>query len=214
MSNPVTIIDYGIGNMLSVVRAFEYCGAYVTVSESLDSVNEVERLVLPGVGAFANGMAELSARNLVEPIQAFAATGKPFLGICLGMQMMLDTSEEFGQSTGLGLIPGQVVAIPSYGIDGIPHKIPHIGWNELLRPVHPGDWKGSILTQLSYGTPVYFVHSFMAVPENGDHRLADCHYDGQAICAAIRRDNIYGCQFHPEKSGEAGLAIVREFLRL
>lgn len=210
----VTIIDYGISNLLNVVRAFEHCGAKTSIAETPEDVVDAERLVLPGVGAFADGMEGLKTQNLVEPIKAFCKSGKPFLGICLGMQMMLDESEEFGRHAGLSLIPGRVTPIPREGSDGVPHKIPHIGWNELVLPPRRPDWRNTILGAVEPGTPMYFVHSFMAVPEDDRHRLADCLYDGQRLAAAIHRDNLYGCQFHPEKSGEMGLRILREFLNL
>jgi glutamine amidotransferase len=210
----VTIIDYGIGNLLSVSRAFEYCGAEVILADSYQKIEEAELLVLPGVGAFANGMAGLSERGLVDSIRKYAASGRLFLGICLGMQLMMETSEEFGKHLGLGLIKGTVQAMPNTGVDGVPHKIPYIGWNELICPPTVTSWKGSILSKLLPGDSTYFVHSFTCVPEDEDNRLADCYYDGQRISAAIKKGNLYGCQFHPEKSGEVGLNIIREFLAL
>jgi glutamine amidotransferase len=208
----VTVIDYGIGNILSVCRAFEQCGAEVLLTTSPSDVDKADRLVLPGVGAFSNGMAGLSAGGFVEPIRKYSMTSRPFLGICLGMQMMLEASEEFGLHEGLGLIPGNVVAIPPVGTDGKPHKIPHIGWNTLLPPTSTTNWNGTILAGIAAGTEVYFVHSFTAVPASPVHRLADCDYDGRVISAAVKCDNLYGCQFHPEKSGEAGLRIIKNFL--
>lgn len=210
----VTIIDYGIGNLLSVARAFEYCGAKVVLADSAQKIEEAQILVLPGVGAFADGMAGLTERGLVESIQKYAASGRFFLGICLGMQLMMETSEEFGMHSGLGLIKGTVQAMPNAGVNGVPHKIPHIGWNELLCPPAITSWKNSILSELSPGQSTYFVHSFTCVPAEERNRLADCYYDGQRISAAIKAGNLYGCQFHPEKSGEVGLAIIREFLAL
>ncbi|CAI2717003.1 imidazole glycerol phosphate synthase subunit HisH [Nitrospina watsonii] len=215
MKDPrVSIIDYGISNLLNVVRAFEHCGAKTQVAESPGDVVDAERLVLPGVGAFADGMNGLRTQNLVEPIKAFCKSGRPFLGICLGMQMMLESSEEFGHHSGLELIPGKVVPVPRVGIDGTPHKIPHIGWNELKLPPQRADWHNTILDTVEPGAPMYFIHSFMAAPINDGHRLADCLYDGQQLTAALNKDNLYGCQFHPEKSGEMGLGIVRKFLNL
>jgi glutamine amidotransferase len=214
MSQKITIIDYGVSNLLNVVRAFEYCGASVELAERPEQINAADRLVLPGVGAFADGMAELGARGLIDPIRKYAATGRPFLGICLGMQMLLDESEEFGNHAGLGLIPGRVIGIPAQGTNGRPHKIPHIGWNELRMPQQRADWSGTVLGGLSPNVSVYFVHSFMAAPASDNDRLADCDYDGVRISAAVQSGNVYGCQFHPEKSGETGLNIVRSFIRL
>lgn len=209
----VTIIDYGIGNLLSVARAFEHCGASVFLTDDPSKIKCADYLVLPGVGAFADGMAGLTERGLVDPIKAFAAKERPFLGICLGMQMMLDESEEFGANRGLGLIPGKVVAIPAVGSDGTAHKIPHIGWNEIYAPTGI-QWKGTILDNMRDATPFYFVHSFTVVPAHQEHRLADCCYNGQLIAASIKNENIYGCQFHPEKSGISGLEIINGFLCL
>ncbi len=207
----VTIIDYGIGNLLSVARAFEHCGANIVLTDDPAKITGADYLVLPGVGAFADGMSGLTERGLVEPIKSFAAKERPFLGICLGMQLMLDESEEFGANEGLGLIPGNVVAIPAMGSDGVPHKIPHIGWNEICFPAGIS-WEGSILNNTPEKSSFYFVHSFTAIPALHDHRLADCYYNGQLIAAAIRKDNLYGCQFHPEKSGKGGLQIIRYFV--
>ena len=131
MKPQVTVIDYGVGNLFSVTKALERVGAEVVLSAAAADIANAQRLVLPGVGAFADGMRGLAERGLIEPIKTFAASGRPFLGICLGMQMMLDSSEEFGNHQGLGLIPGRVVAVPSVGSSGQAHKIPHIGWAAL-----------------------------------------------------------------------------------
>ena len=210
----VTVIDYGIGNLLSVARAFEYCGANVVLSDDPKQIASADYLVLPGVGAFADGMAGLRQRNLIEPTNEFSSKNRPFLGICLGMQMMLSTSEEFGNHQGLGLIKGKVTVIPSTDITGAPHKIPHIGWNSLQFPPGISSWEDSILSSTLPGTSVYFVHSFTAAPDSPLNRLADCLYNGRVISAAIRSGNLYGCQFHPEKSGQSGLKILDIFLKL
>jgi glutamine amidotransferase len=212
MTKPVTVIDYGIGNLLSVVRALEHCGASVrVVQRAAEADLQAHRLVLPGVGAFGDGMAELRQRGFDDLVRRFAETGRPFLGICVGMQMLFDSSEEMGDHQGLGLMAGKVRAVPNVGIDGTPHRLPHIGWRPLERA---GAWEGSILTDLKPAERVYFVHSFAAQPEHDAVRLADALYDGQRVCAAVRRDNLYGCQFHPERSAEGGLDILRRFLAL
>ena len=133
MSISVTVIDYGVGNLLSVSRALEHCGAQVDLADNPAQIARAHRLVLPGVGAFKDGMDGLRERALVEPIRQYASGGRPLLGICLGMQLLLDVSEEFGAHEGLGLIPGRVAAIPATTADGVPHKIPHIGWNECTK---------------------------------------------------------------------------------
>ena len=167
--------------------------------------------MLPGVGAFADGMQGLRERGLIEPLRAYAASGRPMLGICLGMQMLASVSEEFGEHEGLGLIPGRVQAVPASDTQGRPQKIPHIGWSALRVP--PGaQWAESPLRDTAVGSAVYLVHSFAVVPDDPADRLADCDYGGHAIAAAIRRGNVIGCQFHPEKSGAIGLNILARFL--
>ena len=207
----VTVIDYGIGNLFSVGRALEHCGAEVTLTSDPALIDRAPRLVLPGVGAFADGMQGLRDRGLVEPIRRYAASGRPLLGICLGMQMLASASEEFGEHEGLGLVPGRVVAVPSVATDGRPLKVPHIGWAPLLEP-RKGAWRNSLLEHSTPATTVYLVHSFSVVPDDPSDRLADCDHGGHRLCAALRRGRIQGCQFHPEKSGPAGLAMMAAFL--
>lgn len=209
----VAVIDYGVGNLLSVHRAFLHCGATVDVTDDPVRILGAKRVVLPGVGAFANGMAALQARGLVDVVHEVSRRGTPLLGICLGMQMLLDTSEEFGSTAGLGLIAGRVVPVPERALDGNPQKIPHIGWNGLVPGAAATPWGGSLLEGIEAGESVYFVHSFMAQPADPAHRLADCLYGGVPVSAAIRRQNVMGCQFHPEKSGEVGLRVLKNFLR-
>lgn len=210
----ITLVDYGIGNILSVQRAFEYCGAQVMTTDDPQTIKNADFLVLPGVGAFADGMRGLSERGLNEAILEFVSKERPFLGICLGMQMMMGESEEFGVHEGLGLIPGRVVRIPDQDVHGIRQKIPHIGWNSLVLPGEKANWKGTILEGIEIGETVYFVHSFTAVPINPTNRLADAYYNGQLISAAIQSGYLYGCQFHPEKSGVTGLKIINNFLNI
>lgn len=209
--NKVVIIDYGVGNLLSVTRAFEAIGGTPELSSAPEAVRRADRLVLPGDGAFGYGMGELRSRGLDEAVLEFTRNERPFLGICLGMQLMLDGSEEFGEHSGLGLIPGRVVRMPAVDADGRSRRIPHIGWNALL----PGcaGWDGTPLNGLTPGeSAVYFVHSFMAQPKEPTHQLAECDYDGLTVSAVIRRDALTGCQFHPEKSGPAGLRILANFM--
>ena len=207
----VTIIDYGVGNLLSVSRAFEHCGAQVTVSSDLQHIENAERLVLPGVGAFKDAMLSLEKKGLAGPIKKFVLTERPFLGICLGMQMLFDSSEEFGEYSGLGFVSGKVVAISKQDIDHRPQKIPNISWCELFEK---SSWQDTILKQLDEEDAVYFVHSYEAKPLDDKNILAVYHYGGREIVAAVKQDNIYGCQFHPEKSGEVGLKIISNFLSL
>lgn len=212
MSKLVTVIDYGMGNLFSVAKAFEHCGAEVRVSNRYEHVLEADFLVLPGVGAFAKAMLELKKNNLDLAIKEYAHTGRPFLGICLGMQLMFDWSEEFGRNEGLGLLPGCVRAIERTDIYGNPHKIPHIGWAAIELPASHNQWQDSILSDTRINAGFYFVHSFTAVPARVEHRLADTYYGGRLISAAVNSENLNGCQFHPEKSGKEGLNIVKNFL--
>lgn len=213
MSQPeIVVVDYGVGNLLSVRRGLEHCGARVVLTDDPGVLASAERVVLPGVGAFANAMQALQARGLVNPIRELARRGTPLLGICLGMQLLLDESDEFGLTQGLGLIPGRVVEVPSATVSGESQKIPHIGWNGLVPAQSRDGWAGSVLERCAPGEAVYFVHSFMAVPADPAHRLADCIYGGHRVPAVIVKGRIAGCQFHPEKSGEIGLKILRQFV--
>jgi len=210
----VTVIDYGIGNLLNVVRALEFCGARVAVVTQASEVTVLpDRLVLPGVGAFADGMVELKARGFDQVALRYADTERPFLGICVGAQMLFDVGEEFGEHAGLGLIPGRVQAVSNLDSQGQLQRIPHIGWSPLHQPAEQL-WDATILEGFKAKTPVYFVHSFAPVPFYEAHRLADTWYGGVRICAAVARGNIYGCQFHPERSAAAGLGILKNFLAL
>ncbi len=213
MSIDVGIVDYGIGNLFSVRRAFEHVGATVEVSANPGVLLAAPRLVLPGVGSFADGMQGLNASGLARVVNAFAGSGKPLMGICLGMQMLVDASEEFGEHAGLGLIPGRVLPVSPTGADLRPHKIPHVGWARLEYPEHGRSWQGTMLADTAQGESVYLVHSFAVVLENRAHCLAECSYDGRRLTAAVQRDNICGVQFHPEKSGPVGLGILQCFLR-
>lgn len=207
MKPHVTVVDYGMGNLASVSNALQKCGAEVSLESSPLFIGKAERLLLPGVGAFGDGMAELQSRGLVEPIRAYAASGRPLLGICLGMQMLMEGSDEFGSSSGLGLVPGWVKKLTSQ--EGI--KLPHIGWSPIVPP-EEGKWSETILDDVHPGHEMYFVHSFGAAPSDPGDCLAQTFYGATTFCSALRKANVSGCQFHPEKSGETGLSVIRRFL--
>lgn len=210
-TSKVTIIDYGVGNLLSVKRGFEHCGAKVVLTSDPNLILASQRVVLPGVGAFPNAMGTLQKLNLVSVIKELAVLGTPLLAICLGMQLLMDESEEFGLTPGLGLIPGRVVPVPDKTVEGASQKIPHIGWSSLHDSCENSNWTGTLLQDNQLGDPVYFVHSYMAEPAIPKNRVAHAMYGGHRISAVVSKDRITGCQFHPEKSGEVGLKILRKF---
>lgn len=205
----IGLLDYGAGNLKNVCRALDHLGhSYILMTEKTQ-FNLVDKLVIPGVGAFAVAMAKLAERGFIEPILDFAQTGKSILGICLGMQLFFEKSYEFGETPGLGLLKGSVVAIPTSNSEGQAHKIPHMGWNELI-PNKKVEDKALFQPKDSF----YFVHSFMAQPDDEKEVVAHCDYYGIKIPALVRRNNIIGCQFHPEKSGPKGLALFQKMLEL
>lgn len=214
MSSEVVIIDYGIGNIFSVRRAFEFCGAEVVVTDDPQKIFDAKRLVLPGVGAFADGMQGIVNRGLDKVIQDYANSDKPLLGICLGMQMLASVSEEFGEHNGLGIIPGRVKSIPRINAQGNVIKVPFVGWADLQSNTYEADWNGSVLDGISVGEAVYLTHSYAVTPDNLNHCLAYCNYDGIEVTTAISKSKTYGVQFHPEKSGPIGLKIIKNFMNI
>ena len=200
----IAIVDYDAGNLASVVRALEHLGAECRITREKEEILQAERLILPGVGAFGDAMEKLERFDLVDTIKEFIASGKPFLGICLGQQLMFESSEETPGVKGLGILPGKIVRIPAE--TGL--KIPHMGWNSLS--IRPGSRLFAGLPQDSY---VYFVHSYYLQAENPSDVAATAEY-GVTIHAAVEHDNIFACQFHPEKSGEVGLHILKNFIEM
>ena len=210
----VTVIDYGLSNLRSVQNALTHCGAEVELTNSPADVRAAEALVLPGVGAFRDGMAGLERLGLVEVVRQKAAEGTPLLGICLGMQMLFDESEEFGTCPGLGLIPGRVVKIPDSDVQGNPQKVPHIRWDPLFPAGGRADFTGTVLEKVAAGQECYFIHSYEAKPADEADRLADTRYGGRSVCAVAAHGSVVGCQFHPEKSGPVGLSILSQFINI
>jgi imidazole glycerol-phosphate synthase subunit HisH len=200
----IAIIDYQMGNLRSVQKGFEKVGHAATITDRPADLSAADKIVLPGVGAFGDAIAELSRRDLVGPIRDAIAAGKPFLGICLGLQLLFDVGYEGGQFEGLGILRGKVVRFD------LPHefKVPHMGWNQgrFLRPA-------PLLAGIADGTFFYFVHSYHCVPEDPSAVAIQTDY-GHPFCAAVWRENIFATQFHPEKSQEEGLKILRNFAEL
>lgn len=215
-TSQVVVVDYGMGNVLSVCRAIERCGGTTRLSATPAEITTADRLVLPGVGAFGDCMKALIGLDLIEPVRRFIDTGRPFLGICVGMQILHDFGEEFEGAPGLGIIPGRVAQISTARADGNLRKIPHIGWTSVTPPpdASTDPWSRTIFAATPPGTPLYFVHSFSASPADPAHRLAVADYQGFPVTAAVHRDNITGTQFHPEKSGPAGLALLERFIEV
>lgn len=211
---PVVLVDYGVGNLLSVRWALEAAGALVEQSRDRALIERAERVVVPGVGAYGRCMEELERCELVDVLRDYSRAGRRMLGICVGMQMLLDGSEEFGVHEGLGLIPGTVRRIPDTSASGVPHKIPHIGWNRIQRPAGGAGWENTPLDQVKEDDSFYFVHSYSAEPDGEANVLARANYNGRMITAAVCARRTLGVQFHPEKSGPRGLRLIRRFLEL
>ena len=201
----IAIVDYGVGNLFSLKSSFAAIGAEVTVAADKESIRNADKIILPGVGAFGDAAQKLRDSGLDEVLKAEAAAGKPLMGICLGMQLLFDKSYEYGEHEGLGLISGTVKPIA----DVIPKelKIPHIGWN----PLHLHG-KSPIFEHIKENDCVYFVHSFYAA-DCGPNVIATAEY-GAELTAAVANKNVFGCQFHPEKSGSVGLSILKAFVEM
>lgn len=200
----ITIVDCGINNLRSVQKAFEHLGSAVLVTRDPNVVAKAEKIVLPGVGAFAAAMKSLNDAQLVEPLLSRIGEGVPFLGICLAQQLLFDWSEELGLSAGLGVVSGKVVHLP----DAPGLKIPHIGWSALHFPR-----TSRLMRGLDNGAMVYFVHSYHAIPDDSDAITATGAH-GIPFAAAIERDNVMATQFHPEKSSAVGLHILKNFAEI
>ena len=201
----IAIVDYGVGNLFSLQSSFKAIGAQAVVTGDPQILSQADKILLPGVGAFADAAAKLRQTGLDQLLCRLAGEGKPLLGICLGMQLLFEESHEYGVHAGLGLIPGRVV--PMAGVIPAQLKIPHIGWNALrIRKKDP------LLKNIKEGDCVYFVHSYYAV-DCDEYVIADTEY-GASITAAVAKGNVWGCQFHPEKSGDVGLAILKAFVEM
>lgn len=200
------VVDYGLGNLFSLTRALRAVGALnFAVSADPSDLRLADKVVLPGVGAFGDGVRGLRERGLFEPLRDFAASGRPLFGICLGLQLLFDESDEFGIHCGLGIIPGRCVPFPR----GEGRKVPHVGWNALTPDA---SWSGTLLDGLVARPEVYFVHSNFVIPADSADRLASTDYSGQTFCSVARRGRVIGCQFHPEKSSVPGLSILKNFV--
>jgi len=196
----VIIIDYGVGNFRNVQKAFESIGAAAEITSSVKTVSSAEVVVLPGVGAFGDAINNLRRLNLDQPVLQAVRAGKPLLGMCVGMQLLFEHSQEMGQHQGLGILPGKIVRFPQ----GL--TVPHMGWNQIEpEQEHP------LLKNITSGDFAYFAHSYYAVPKNPEHILACTHY-GRHYPSIVGQDNVCAIQFHPEKSQQVGLQILKNFV--
>ena len=201
----IAIVDYGVGNLFSLESSFKKVGAETVVTSDRAVIERADKIILPGVGAFADAAKKLKESGLGDVVKAQAAQGKPLMGICLGMQMLFERSFEYGCHEGLGILKGDVVPMKGYIDDKL--KIPHIGWNALRFVC-----ENALFKYIKNGDHVYFVHSYF-VSGCEDSLIADTEY-GKPLTAAVAKDNVYGCQFHPEKSGDVGLKILQAFCEL
>jgi glutamine amidotransferase len=215
----VAIVDYGLGNLYSVKQACAYVGLSATITSSKPDILASDAIILPGVGAYGDAMATLGTLGLITAIQDYAAAGRPLVGICLGMQLLMSGSDEFGQRDGLGIIPGRVVRFQDPVVDDHKLKIPQIGWNGIYRVkamVSAGGdpWTGTFLESVADGEPMYFVHSYVVRPADPDVVLSTTRYGNIEFCSSLRFKNVVACQFHPERSGPEGLKIYRTLAKM
>ncbi len=208
-SKKITIIDYGCGNILNLARAIKFLGYEAETTHDKNKIINSSHVILPGVGAFGNAMKQIEKYKLRNTILEYAKLNKPLLGICLGMQILLTESHEFGVHEGLGLIEGKVTKISNKKNKEI--KIPHVGWNEIYPNNNKKEWKNKILNNFLIGKSFYFVHSFVCITKDNDSTIAVCNYSNISIPAVIANGNVFGCQFHPEKSADNGIAVLKNF---
>ncbi len=204
----VIIIDYQLGNLFSVNQACQYLGYNAIISNKPADIISADYVILPGVGAFNDSMKNLEEFGLVDAIHRYIETGKPFMGVCLGLQLLMTESEEFGNTKGLNIIPGVVKKFPIDSNHN--YKVPQIQWNQIYEPVK-GKWNNSPLQLCNQGDYMYFVHSFYANPHSSEFILATTKYGQIEYCSSIKKGNVFATQFHPEKSGLFGVEIYRQW---
>jgi len=212
------IVDYGLGNLFSIRRACDYAGISVTVTSSKEEILGADLVILPGVGAFGDAMATLNRLDLIGVLQDVAASGKHLVGICLGVQLLMTESSEFGRHRGLGIIEGPVVRFENPLEESRLLKVPQVQWNRIVRPEGPErkneGWKGTPLEGVVEGEFFYFVHSFYVCPTDRSVVLSMSRYGGIEFCSSLRQGNVFACQFHPERSGPVGLKIYNNIARI
>lgn len=211
----VAIVDYGMGNLFSVKHAFEHIDIPTIISSDWKEIIDSDMVLIPGVGAFGDAMKTLHALDLVKPLQDIAYSDKLLVGICLGMQLLMTESYEFGHHKGLDIIDGAVIPIEAKNSDGSPAKTPHIGWNRIYSPNQKADiWSDTPLSKQSQGNYFYFVHSFHVSPTDQDIVNSISKYENIEFCSSLWKNRVFGCQFHPERSGTNGLSIYKTIAEL
>jgi glutamine amidotransferase len=208
----ILIVDYKLGNLFSVNQALTNIGLDVRITSGSEDIDSADAIVLPGVGAFGDAMNNLTGLNLIDPIKKFVEGGKPFLGICLGLQLLFSESEEFGMTKGLGLVKGVVKRFNNVNGAGEARKVPQIAWNQISK-INNNSWEGTPLCDIKEGEFMYFVHSFYIEPKD-PVGLSQTNYDGQKYVSSIHKNNLFACQFHPEKSAGEGLKIYDSWARI
>lgn len=214
IQNPkIAIIDYGVGNLYNIAKAFGKFTQNCVIIDNSSDLRAYDAIILPGVGAFKVGMNGLKKRGLFEEVKRFASFGRPILGICLGAQMLLSRGYEFGVFDGLDIIKGETIHFSNLKDMKKYVNIPHIGWNEIKTPTNVS-WNNTILDSIPKKANMYFAHSYILKPADEKNIFSMTDYEGVEFCSTIKEGNIYGCQFHPEKSGEFGLKIIQNFVNL
>lgn len=207
----VVVIDYGIGNVFSVLRSLERLDVNGVLTSNPTQIMDADKVILPGVGAFGRAANRLADMGLDRVIHDYVGTGKPFLGICVGMQLLMDVGEEFGQHAGLGIIPGRVRKLPAVDENGNACRIPLIGWT-VVEEARPGAWDDTPFSREAGRNAFYFVHGYQAVVTDHAHRIAVHRLGDTEIVSAVRRENVLGVQFHPERSADTGQRFLRDFI--
>jgi len=205
----IVIVDYGLGNIHSISKAFANFGQKIIISNDSEVIENADGVVLPGVGAYGAAMKGLEKFDLVSTISKIADQNKPLLGICVGAQLFFSEGHEFGIHKGLGIVPGKVI---KFDPKLCSEKIPHIGWNSIF-PKEGKTWENTIFENVGPADQLYFVHSYYFKPDSEENILSMTTYGGYMFCSAVKKGNVYGCQFHPEKSGKIGLNIIHGFIK-
>jgi glutamine amidotransferase len=206
MSRTVAIVDCGMGNLFSIRQACRSVGLEAIITSSRSEIQDARAVILPGVGAFRDAMESLKRHDLVGLLRDIGQSDTPLVGICLGLQLLMRESEEFGHTPGLGIVDGDVVRLPEGQADTLSLKVPHVGWSRVYGS-DSARWENSVLEGVEQGAFMYFVHSFYARPQDTDVIIASTRYGTQEVCAALVRKNVFACQFHPERSGASGLRL-------